>query len=489
MFEILKDSDVEMLASAVLEVLEKQGFHCKNDEMLTAYEQAGARVDYDNHIAQFPAKVIETFIDQTRKEEKSSWIDQLNPEDKQIVYSGYHPYAPDIKFRACESSYMFHNLSTNYYDDVTGQSRPGNKKDFIDLIKIGDGLHPKKGMGHALNLQDMPSEIEPLETAMALLEYSQNPRGVYVHDIRQIPYLEEIENIFGIKDPYWHWMANICPNSPLKIDEVVAERFVYMVKSGIYPVKLAAMPVAGVNVPVSVAGMTVIIAAEFIALWLAARLIQIKKIPLTGLPVLGTMDIKTGQVSFSGFDVAIRRFTVCEFIRKWVDVQLAPGPGEWSPTKVPGLYCTLEKAYFAMTAAAFTGHHPDIGVGHIDGGLGISPLQFLLDRDFSDSLRQLEFDSVKKEELCLEGIYNVGFGFGKNFMEDDYTLDNFRAHLWIPEIFSRNGWSPEIDKKVCGDGMRKIEQLRSAYVKPADREDKLIKAREIVEKAKKQLCK
>lgn len=489
MFEILKERDIEKLSGAVLRVLETQGFYCENAEMLKAYEQAGACVDHTQHIAKFPKKVIVNFIEQLRKEDKSLWEQQLCQENKQIIYSGYHPYSPEVSFKACEPTYMFHNLSTLYYDDRTGERRTGNKADFIELIKIGDGVHPDKGMGHALNLSDMPSEIEPLEAALTLLEYSKNPRGVYVHDIRQIPYLQEIEEIFGIKDPYWHWMANICPNSPLKIDKVVGERFVHMVKSDIYPCKLAAMPVAGVNVPVTVAGMTIIIAAEFIALWFAARLLQSKKIPLVGLPVLGTMDIKTGAVSFSGFDVAIRRFAVCEFLRKWADIQLAPGPGEWSPTKEPGMYCTLEKAYFAMTAAAFTGHHPEIGVGHIDGGLAISGMQFLLDYEFTSGLRQLELAPVTDEQLCLDGIFDVDFGFSKNFMEDDYTLANLRANLWVPNIFSRNGWSQQNEHQVRTDALHKLDELAAGYVKPSGRKDKLAKARQVVERAKKALCK
>jgi len=489
MFQILNDIDVEKLGQAVLKVLESQGFYCENDAILNAWGQAGAVIDKEQRVAKFPKQIMADFIEQLRKEDKSGWEQQLSSEHKQIIYSGFHPYSPDVSFKACEQSYMFHNLGTVYYDDYTGERRNGNKQDFIELIKIGDGIHPDKGMGHALNLSDMPIEIEPLEAAITLLEYSNNPRGVYVHDVCQIPYLQEIEQIFEIRDPYWHWMANICPNSPLKIDKVVSERFLYMVKSGIYPCKLAAMPVAGVNVPVTVAGMTIIIAAEFIALWFAARLLQGKKIPLVGLPVLGTMDIKTGAVSFSGFDVAIRRFTVCEFLRKWADIQLAPGPGEWAPTKEPGMYCTLEKAYFAMMAAAFTGHHPEIGIGHIDSGLAMSGVQFLLDYEFTNGLKQLEFRSVTDEQLCLDGIFDIGFGFKKNFMEDNYALAHLRSDLWMPQIFCRNGWSEQNEKEVRANALKKIDELKKSYVKPAGREDKLAKARQVVERAKKALCK
>jgi trimethylamine:corrinoid methyltransferase-like protein len=485
MMQILKSSDIEVLIDGVLDVLEKQGFRVDNKEILDAYQQGGAVVDRNERIARFPRKIIKNFTDRLRKEDKSGWIDCLSRQDRQVVYSGFHPYNLGASLNAPPLPYMFHNLSTYFYDDETHERRLGNKQDFIRLIKLGDTLHPQEGMGHALNLSDMPSEVEPLEAALVLLEYSHKPRGVYVHNVRQIEFLREIEDIFGITDPYWHWMANICPNSPLKLDQVVAERFVYMVKSGLYPAKLASMPVCGVNIPVTLAGTVVIIAAEYIALWFAARLLQSKQIPLVALPVLGTMDIRTGNVSFSGFDVIVRRFAICDFIRRWTGVQLSPGPGEWTATKTPGMYCSLEKAYYAMMAAAFTGHHPDIGVGHIDNGLTISCVQLLLDYDLTRGLKLLEFSEITKEQLCLESIFRIGFGLNSNYMDDDCTLANLKSSLWIPELISRNGYSAEIESQAFNKCKKKVDELKASYVKPRNMEDKLARSHSVIERAKK----
>ena len=55
------------------------------------------------------------------------------------------------------------------------------------------------------------------------------------------------------------------------------------------------------------------------------------------------------------------------------------------------MYCTLEKAYFSMAAAAFTDYHPDIGVRHVDAGLSISPVQVLLDHEFTEGLKLLDY--------------------------------------------------------------------------------------------------
>jgi trimethylamine:corrinoid methyltransferase-like protein len=244
MFKVLNQVDVELLADGVLETLEKIGFNCESDVILKAYENAGAQVDYKSQVAKFPRKVISEFVEKIKAEDKSLWHTHLGGENTDTMCSGFHPYHGLDQFKAPKKPFLYNSLSTFYYDDETGECRTGNKDDFIKLIKFGDSICPDRGVGHAMNLMDTMPEVEPIEAALVELEYSKKPRGVYIHDVKQIPYIEEIEDIFGIEDPYWHWMANICCNSPLKLDKVVCERVIHLAKSGIYPAKLAAMPVA-----------------------------------------------------------------------------------------------------------------------------------------------------------------------------------------------------------------------------------------------------
>ncbi|NJD01491.1 MAG: hypothetical protein FIA99_02555 [Ruminiclostridium sp.] len=487
--KILSDNDVEMLSESVCKVLEKTGLNCESDEMLKAYALAGAHVDYEQNVAKFPKAVIQKFAEELKNEDKSGWDSFIQGNDRMVIYSGYIPYNDDIYLKEPPVPFMFHNLSTYFYDDEKRERRLGNVKDFIELIKFGEGLHPKSGMGHVLNLvEGVAPEVEPLEAALLLQEFSGNPAGVYVHDVKQIEYLREIEDIFGIRDPFWHWMANIPCSSPLKLEKTVADRYVYMLKTGIYPAKLTAMPVSGVNIPITAAGSIVIVAAEFIALWLAARVIQEKKIPLVGMPISGTMDIRKGDISFSAFDAVRVRLGICDLIRTWTGVRLAPGPGEWVPTKLPGLYNTLEKAYQAMTFAAFTGYHPDIGAGHLDSGLAISPVQMLLDTEFSKTLKYLERPLVDQETLGMDAILEIGLGREGNFLTQDHTLKHMKSSPWIPELLARNGWSPEVEEELLGKAIRKVNEIKASYIKPEGRGEGLAKARTVIERARKELC-
>jgi trimethylamine:corrinoid methyltransferase-like protein len=489
MFKLLRDQDVEVLRRGVLQVLERVGFHVENREILRALKSAGAVVDFDRQCALFPQAMTEAFVAAVRAEDKRQWSTKIAAmgENAKTALSGWVPYEAEPELRAPYPPHLFHQLATFYYDDATQEKRKGNREDYIRLIRFGDMLHPADGSGHSLNLTEVPSAVEPLEAALCQLEYSHRPRGVYVHDVRQIDYLLEIEAIFGIDDPHWHWLANICPNSPLKLDQVVSERFLYMIKSGLYPAKLAAMPVSGVNMPVTTGGGTVIVAAEFLALWMAARAIA-PGVPLTGLIVSGTMDMHGGQVSFGAYDALRCRLASAEFMRAWTGIAVSPSIGEWSPASQTGMFAALEKANIAMTVAAFTGYHPEIGLGHLDSGLTLSPVQFLIERELTASLRFLEYRPIDEASLGLESIAAVGFGFERNYIEEEHTISRLRQESWMPEFYGRNGWTPADDQVVKERALGKFKELVAAHQTPAGRQDQLAAARAVVARAQRELC-
>jgi trimethylamine:corrinoid methyltransferase-like protein len=488
MYRMLRDEDVDVLRRGVLRVLERVGFHVENREILQALKSAGAVVDFEKQCARFPPAMTEAFVAGVRAEDKSVWAAQVAAmgENAKTALSGWVPYAADSELKAPYLPHLFHQLATFYYDDERQEKRKGTREDYIRLIRFGDMLHPEDGSGHSLNLTEVPAAVEPLEAALCQLEYSHRPRGVYVHDVRQIEYLQEIEAIFGIEDPHWHWLANICPNSPLKLDRVVAERFLYMIKSGLYPAKLAAMPVSGVNMPVTTGGGAVIVAAEFLALWLAARAIA-PTVPLTGLIVSGTMDMRGGQVSFGACDALRGRLASAEFLRAWTGIAVSPSIGEWTPASQTGMFAALEKANVALAVAAFTGHHPEIGLGHLDSGLTISPVQFLIERELTASLRFLEHRPIDEASLGLESIEAIGFGFEHNYMEEEHTVSRLRQESWVPEFFGRNGWTPAEDQVIKERALGKFKELVAAHQTPTGRKDQLAAARAVVARAQREL--
>jgi len=487
MFESLTDRDIALLTNGVLSVLERVGMSTPNEEILAALHKMGAEVDREEGTARFPKRLVEDFLEAIRKEDKTQWEARIEGENKTNALSGFIPYNRSAPaFKAPDLPWLFHVGAPFYYDDEKQEKRKATRADFIHLVKVGDVLHPELGVGHHLILSDVHPVIEPLEAALVLLEYAHRPRGVFPPDTKVLDYLLEIEDIAGIQDPLWHWLGAVSFTSPLKLGADIADRFVRMVKSGHYPAKFYTMATRGVTAPVTVAGAIVLIAAEFISLCICARALN-PGIPLTGTILSGIMNMRSGALSFSGFDVAITGICVSELIRKWIGVLITPGFGEWTQSKEPGVYTALEKAYQAMTYAAFTGFHPCLGFGLIDSGLAISPVQILLDREIAEGLKFLEPPPITEDTIGLQTILDVGYGVQRNYLETEHTMRHFRGCIWEPEFSSRRGWDHETEKEARHRALEKVKHLVSEYKKPEVDPDILSKVRQVIERARKEL--
>jgi trimethylamine:corrinoid methyltransferase-like protein len=185
----------------------------------------------------------------------------------------------------------------------------------------------------------------------------------------------------------------------------------------------------------------------------------------------------------------IRNFTVREFMQRWASIPVSTGGGEYTPAKTPGLFAAMEKAYSAMIVAAFTGSHAGVGIGHLDGGLVISPEQLLLDREMASALRHLNPIEITPETISLDAIQEVGHAEKTNYMECDNTLRHYRSALWIPELLERLGWTGlKTEEQVLGRARQKVADLVASYKRPDVDEGKLEKMRQIVARARKKLC-
>ena len=466
---VLKDGDVEQLAEAVLTILEKVGGLYQNTDILKALEDVGARVDHARGVATFPRRMVEDFLVGIRKETSGA----------QGTDDGHR------KFTAPGPGGLFHNLSQHYYDAAKMERRIGNREDYIRMIKLGDMVHPKSGVGHCLLLSDVPAPIEPLEVTALQYEYAHRARGAYVQDVRQVPYLEEMGEVCGISD--LAWLANVGFSSPLRFGKDVADRFVCALRRG-RPISLYVMTVCGAGTPVTAAGCVALASAELLANCMAGRALNPKGRISCGVWI-ATMDMRTGEASYLAFDAMIRNFAVREFMRRWTGIPVSTGGGEYTPAKTPGLFAALEKAYSAMTVAAFTGSHPGVGIGHLDGGLVISPEQLLLDREMARALGHLNPIEITPESISLDAILEVDHAAKTNYMESENTLRHFRSALWLPELLERVGWSgAETEERVLERARQRVNDLVASYKKPEVDTDRLAKMRKIVERARRELC-
>ena len=464
---LLNDGDVEPLADGVYTVLEKVGVLCQNAELLDALDAAGAQVDRAAERVRFPRKMQVEFIEHVRT---------------QTAAGGDNG---DVSFAHIGLPSVGGQVAQFYYDDATGTRRAGNRADFITLIKLGEVLHGEAGVGHALLLRDVPPMLEPLEAALLLVEHATNPGCVFCWNVRLTDYLIEMGDILGRK--HWYsWGAN-CFAHPLRFDRDVADKFVRRIRAG-ETAGFTAMPVAGMSAPVTLAGFVVVTAAELFATWLLGRAI-VPDAPLGGSMWGGAVDMRGGAVSYCAFDSMLYAYATVEFVRRWSGVHVPVGGGEYCDAREPGLYTALEKAYKAMTIAAFSGRHPSLGSGMLEEGKSLSPVQLLIERDFAAGIRHLARTvDTSPEQMALDEILGVGLGLGMSHMTTDHTLRHFRDSLWLPEFIDRAGWGgPDAETAILVKARDKFHSLIEQYEKPAVDPDTLAALRKVVDRARKEL--
>lgn len=465
-YELLKDADVPALAHATLSVLEKVGVLCQNADLLDALEKSGMIVDRTKEVARFPRELTEAFVEGLKKEVGEPKADSPRPFPKVAL--------PGLGTQVAQF----------IYDYREREKRPGNREDFIELVKLGDVLDDGV-VGHCLLLTDVPPNLEPLEAAMVLAEYAHQPQGAFAWNIMQIDYLLEMGEILGIE--HWYNWGATCFAHPLRFDKDVADRFVPRAQAG-YGVGLTAMPVAGATTPVTTAGFIVVSSAELLATWIAGRAIN-RKVPLYGSMWGASMDMKTGATSYCAADGMRHAFAMAEFMRKWTGVEVHVGGGEYCDAKVPGYFAAWEKAYKAMTIAAFTGRHPNIGEGMLEQGKTLSPVQLLLERELRLGVQlYAKHVEVTPQTIALDTIIDVAFGLDRSYVGCDHTLDHFREDTWLPPIMDRSGYAgPEQEEAVLNRLQEKVDELIASYQKPEVDPDKLAKMRAVVERAQREL--
>ena len=463
-YTLMRDADIEPIADAVFDVLGKIGLLCQNREMLHALERNGARVDYASDTATFPRPMCEVFLDQLRAEAPAAAAEPLPTAPLPSVGTQVAPFCYDYERR---------------------EQRRGNRADLITLTKLGAMLHPEQPVGHSLLLTDTPPLVEPLEAAMVLAEYAPVPGPPFAWHVGQIDYLIEMGDILGLAD--WFTYGANCIAHPMRFDKDVADKFVRRVKEG-REASITSMPVAGVTTPITVAGFIAVSAAEYLAVWLAGRALN-PDAPLSGFMYAGTMDMRSGDVSYCAFDAMAYAFALAEFMLKWTGHRVKVGGGEYCDAKAPGYYAALEKAYKSMTIAAFTGRHPSTGQGLLAEGKMLCPVELLLEREMASGIgwygRPAE---VTPEAIDLDAILGVGFGLDRSYLDVESTARRFRECLWCPPHLDRSGWNGhDTDEAVLSRLRLHMNDLLAQYKKPEVDPANLAKMREVVERARKAL--
>ena len=460
--------EVPILAEALIKVLEQSGAWIDDAETLAALEAMGARVSWADKRVAFPGALVSEQVRIIRGEhpEVDAPVDRAAP-------------APELARLPLPR--LDTQVAQFIYDMRLQAPRPATPEDLVHAVKLGDVLHGEEGVGHALTLSKSDPFLEPLEAGLILARHARLPEPPFAWNVRQIPYLERMGHELGLER--WYTLGALCIAHPFRFDRLVAEKLRFRATHG-YPTGLTAMPVAGVTTPVTRAGFVVTAAAEILACWLAARAIN-PAVPLRSDLWPGTVDLRSGQTSYSTPDSLLYGFTAAEFLRRYTGVEIPIGGADYTDARRPGRAALYEKAAKGLAIAFFSGRYPLPGEAMLDKGRVLCLPQLVLEREYAQGLRLLGAPlALDDEQLALPSILEIGTGGGRTHLETSHTLAHLRETLWCPPLLDRSGAADEEELLVRSQA--RVEEAIAAHRPPERSATVLAALQRIVDEARRE---
>ena len=436
---ILSDNELEQLHDQVVQLLADPGFRMDNEEVLTALNRKGAKVDFSSKIVKFPPSLLEETIEIAAREENErkkaggSELDTVNA----LTFSWHTP----MMNQASPVQSSFGGGCPSYYDHEKKEIRYATAQDYVRMVHLAEGLPEVKTTGNAVhylreeNGSFVPPYMVAIKGAALVAKHSSKPGCTSIIDKRQLEFLMDIGIIVKdspeeyIKQPIF---VNIHDTeTPLRMSRSESAIMVEMAKRKISTFILP-MPLAGIVGPVYPIANAIIGAAEILAVWTAAKSIR-EDAPVEAACVSGIMNPANATASFSAPEAVLIDVAVAQLFRRRYRTRCGVGPGFIDAT-IPGSRSIYERS-LKCYLSALSGE-PSFPAGILAAGIVFSPEQVMLDLDIvgaqNQYVRGIGGEHFKDSlELIRER------GIGGLFIDTEHTAFNFKDNIWIPHIFKR----------------------------------------------------
>jgi trimethylamine--corrinoid protein Co-methyltransferase len=328
--------------------------------------------------------------------------------------------------------------------------------------------------------------VEPLEAVLTIAECTDHVGSAYVHQAEQVPYLAEVGEILHGDGREFLSMC-LFTVTPLRLDRRAGALLRELLARGVR-VWVGTQPAAGVSAPVTPAGAVVLGAAEILAGWVAAFVLDPTVMPGAGI-CSGVLDMKTADVSFCAPEAMLQDLLCVELFRERLGGRChVAGQAGYTDAKWPGSQRAFEAAFEALTVYAYAGSSPGTGSGLLESGKTFSPVQFMLDHEFARYLgRFARGVSLDDEDIALEAILEIGLGLTRNHLTSEHTLARFRA-LYQPTLLDRSFWHSDADtaaseERLLAAAWREYQAVRERYEPASVGEEKLHALRGVLDRA------
>lgn len=459
---VISIEDMENIYEASLEILHKTGIAFQSQRAVEILARAGAEVEKKSGAVRFPRDLVKKSL--------------------RSCPASFTLYSRDGKKRLNIGNNNVHfnpgSAALNFLDSETNTSKKPTTKDFVNFIKVAEGLPNIHAQSTALVCSDVPSDIADRYRLYLVLKHSVKPiiTGTFTVD-GTLVMKNMISTILGKENLSKRPTAvfDCCPSPPLMFSRITAESLIDCAHH-LIPVELISMPLMGANAPVTIAGALIQHTSETLGGIVLAQASR------RGTPVVyggspSAFDMRYGTTPMGAAETILIDIGYAQ-IGKWLGLPTHSYLG-MSDSKVVDAQAGFESGIGAVMGA-LAGINIISGAGMLEFESTQCVEKLVIDDEIcGTALRiargfEISADTMAIEELKLRGRDG-------SFMGLKHTLNWFEKEHYIPsnvvDRASRRLWEERGRKDVLERAKEKaqsiIEDSKYKEILPKDAEKQL----------------
>jgi trimethylamine--corrinoid protein Co-methyltransferase len=443
--QVLSEDEKSQVHERSLKVLARTGVRVDTDRGRQILKEAGAQVDENSRIVQFPQNLVEQSLDLVPKKftlgaRRPGWDLRLNTGDCNLLLDGE---------------------GTSVLDRKTGTHRDSTFQDWLEATRLADAVDDIGIYWRIIQATDRGDTVGDYVDYLVTLfrnfsKHIQDP--IYAKE--QAPwFLEVLQTVFGPRDTIrqQHPVSYVlCPQSPLIIDEIYTDAYLELVGWNI-PVAVMPMPLMGATAPASLISTVITANCEVLA---TLCLIQAAEpgAPVIYAAVSALMDPRTGMLKSDAIEGGVLSAATVEMARYYG--LPAETSGSATAQFVPNIQSGYERALSAMPSIL---SWPDIlvGAGLLGSAMILSLEQMLIDSETFRMCKQAHRGIASGDDKWFDEVIDR-VGPGGHFLDHPTTASAVRSDEWY---INQLGVSASLEEWEAAGRPDVIEEARQAVDK------------------------
>jgi trimethylamine--corrinoid protein Co-methyltransferase len=422
------------LHGSVVRVLAGVGVRVDWKPALEVLESHGCKVDFESRIVRIP----EYILDKALSTCPPAFTLYGREEEHHIPVT-------------LEDVYTIAGSSALSVLDLDGRHRPSTLQDLVDFTRLIDAL-PMADIMHAMVVpQDITQEGFDRALFATILQnttkhyYSQGQGGSSVAD--QINLASVIQGSTEAVREHPCFSIVICLNSPLVHAAERVQEMMECARCGI-PVWLEATNMMGATAPVSIAGALVEHTANVLASVTLMQLMNPGHACVFSI-ASGGFNMRSGAYLAASPEAILLHCATAQMAHYYhLPFQGGSGVDSCLPDAQAGYERAMQAVPFSLAGVNFI----HLAFGMMDQLMTSSYEQAVIDNEiFTAAFRLADGIPVTAETMAVDQIAQAGPG--GQYLNQKYTLRNYRKQQWQPQLTARMSWN-EFQSELGGKDMR-----------------------------------